>query len=215
MFTGLVETTGLLVARRLRQGDGSLWIQTPAGFTDDVATGDSVSVSGACLTALDITAHGFRCDVSTETLGLTGFSALRMGAVLNLEKSLRVGDRLGGHFVTGHVDGRGRVESRQPDGQSERWTFSAPADLSRLIAAKGSICIDGVSLTVNTVRRQRFSVNLIPHTLSVTSLRRLQPGHEVNLEIDLLARYLVRWHESESESRYDDLNDPFEQNQLA
>jgi len=152
----------------------------------DVAVGDSISVQGVCLTVTALTSRGFTADVSEETLRLTA-GLDRPGAV-NLEKSLALGERLGGHLVTGHVDGVGEVVRRQ----GGVIAFRPPPELARFIAKKGSICVDGVSLTVNAVEGSVFEVNLIPHTLEVTTLSRLQPGSRVNLEVDLVARYLER-----------------------
>ena len=180
MFTGIVQAVGRIVALHPHEIDsGSLDM-------GGVATGDSICVQGACLTVTALTPRGFRTDVSAETLAMT--SGLDAPGEVNLEKALRMGDALGGHLVTGHVDGVGEVLSR--DGGIHR--FRAPAALARYIARKGSVCVDGVSLTVNRVEGDAFEVNLIPHTLAVTTLGRLAPGAKVNLEIDLVARYLER-----------------------
>ncbi|HYT46907.1 MAG TPA: riboflavin synthase [Burkholderiales bacterium] len=180
MFTGIVQAVGKIV--RLNP------LEIDCGTLDlsDVEVGDSVCVQGVCLTVTAITPRGFTTDVSAETLRVTtGFE--RPGAV-NLEKSLALGDRLGGHLITGHVDGVGEVISRG----GGILTFRLPKELSRYVARKGSICVDGVSLTVNRVQDDRFEVNLIPHTLEVTTLGRLAAGSKVNLEVDLIARYLER-----------------------
>ena len=161
-------------------------------FFDDVREGDSISVSGVCLTALEIDRNGFSADVSNETLRLTSLGNLQPGASVNLEKALLPTSRLGGHFVSGHVDGLAQVTSVTQDARSQRWEFSAPQPLMRFIAVKGSVCLDGVSLTVNEVSGDRFSVNLIPHTLAKTSLVERIVGDRVNLEVDLIARYLDR-----------------------
>lgn len=162
------------------------------GFCADVGEGDSISVSGVCLTALAITSSGFSADVSNETLRLTSLGQLIVGASVNLEKALLPSSRLGGHFVSGHVDGLAQVISIRHDSRSQRWEFAAPESLMRFIAVKGSVCLDGVSLTVNEVIEEHFSVNLIPHTLAKTSLAKLTVGQMVNLEVDLIARYLDR-----------------------
>ena len=161
-------------------------------FFADVHEGDSISVSGVCLTALDISDDGFSADVSNETLRLTSLGQLNVGASVNLEKALLPSTRLGGHFVSGHVDGLAQVTNISQDARSQRWEFSAPQALMRFIAVKGSVCLDGVSLTVNDVTETSFSVNLIPHTLAKTSLTDRKVGDFVNLEVDLIARYLDR-----------------------
>jgi riboflavin synthase len=196
VFTGLVECTGILAALTPMGGDIRLQIDIPAaagtGFCADIRTGDSICVAGVCLTALDVNAHSFCADVSTETLRLTSLGALKTGAPINLEKSLLPSTRLGGHFVSGHVDGLAVVQDIRCAARSQCWEFSAPGTLMRFIAVKGSVCIDGVSLTVNALSDDRFSVNLIPHTLEKTSLSERKVGDVVNLEVDLIARYLDR-----------------------
>ncbi len=154
--------------------------------------GDSICVSGACLTMLDPAGRQFSADVSQETLSLTTLGRLQEGQPVNLELALRAEDRLGGHLVTGHVDGLATLLSRRPDGRAERLEFEVPEHLARYVARKGSVCLDGVSLTVNSVQGRRFSVCLIPHTLEITTLGALGPGGHVNLEVDLVARYLER-----------------------
>jgi riboflavin synthase len=180
VFTGLVQAIGNIVRVAPFEID--------AGGLDlsNVAVGDSICVQGVCLTAIAVTPRGFSADVSSETLRVT--AGLERPGPVNLEKALRAGDALGGHLVTGHVDGVGELVRR--DGSV--FTFRAPGDLARFIARKGSICVDGVSLTVNAVQADAFEVNLIPHTLEATTLSRLQPGGKVNLEIDLIARYVER-----------------------
>ena len=154
--------------------------------------GDSIAVEGACLTMLAPAADHFTADVSSETLQLTTLGALREGSAVNLELALTLQDRLGGHLVSGHVDGLGSLLSRHEDARAQRFEFELPASLARFVAQKGSATINGVSLTVNTVDGNRFSVCLIPHTLEVTTLGLLQPGDKVNIEVDLVARYLER-----------------------
>jgi riboflavin synthase len=180
MFTGIVQAVGRIV----RQNP----LQIDAGPLDlsGVAIGDSICVQGVCLTVTAIRGRGFTADVSEETLRVT--TGLDRPGAVNLEKSLAVGDTLGGHLVTGHVDGVGEVTSR--DGSVFR--FRMPEALAKYVAIKGSVCVDGVSLTVNRVVRDEFEVNLIPHTLKVTTLARLEPGAKVNLEVDLIARYVER-----------------------
>ena len=206
MFTGLVECTGkvarlqALGSEKVDGGDIRIRVELDSqpvcdgvsGFFADVREGDSISVSGVCLTALAITLTGFSADVSNETLRLTSLGYLQAGARVNLEKALLPTSRLGGHFVSGHVDGLARVTSVTQDARSQRWEFSAPQPLMRFIAIKGSVCLDGVSLTVNEVSQDLFSVNLIPHTLAKTSLTDRKVGDFVNLEVDLIARYLDR-----------------------
>ena len=198
MFTGLIQELGTVAALLPQQGgDVRIQIAAPADFMADVCLGDSIAVSGVCLTALDLHGAHFSADVSLETLRLTTLGRLQAGTKTNLEKSLSVGQRLGGHFVSGHVDGIGQVLAISAEARSQRWDFSAPHSLAKLVAEKGSIAIEGVSLTVNSVwaiNRSSFgfSVNLIPHTLKHTNLGELAQGSEVNLEIDLIARYLAR-----------------------
>ncbi|MBT8038904.1 MAG: riboflavin synthase [Xanthomonadales bacterium] len=192
MFTGIVETTGTLVSKTEVGGDCRLVIETRSLSLDGCRTGDSISVSGACLTMLEPEKQRFTADVSKETLALTIIGGLNEGDPVNLELAMGVDDRMGGHLVTGHVDGLARLISRYEDGRAERFEFEVPTDLARYVARKGSVCLDGVSLTVNEVAGKRFSVCLIPHTMDITTLGRLQPGDLVNLEVDLIARYLER-----------------------
>ena len=180
MFTGIVQALGRIV--RVRPFE----VESGALDLADVAVGDSICVQGVCLTVTALTGRGFTADVSAQTLAVT--AGLERPGAVNLEKSLALGARLGGHLVSGHVDGVGEVR-RFEDGVLE---VRAPAELSRFIARKGSICIDGVSLTVNRVQASLFEVYLIPHTLQVTTLGRLRPGARVNLEVDLIARYVER-----------------------
>ncbi len=192
MFTGIVQCTGTLARREAREGDLRLTIDAPALDLDDVAIGDSLAVSGCCLTVVARGDAMLAFDVSNETLSLTTLGALQIGDAVNLEKALRLSDRLGGHLVSGHVDGVGTIVAIEADARSQRWSIEAPDALRRYIAAKGSICVDGVSLTVNGVEGGRFEVNLVPHTVAVTTFARRKPGHRVNLEVDMLARYLER-----------------------
>lgn len=180
MFTGIVQAVGEIVGVR------PLEIDCGALDLSDVAVGDSICVQGVCLTVTALTPRGFTADVSDETLRLT--TGLDRTGAVNLEKSLAVGERLGGHLVSGHVDGVGEVVRRE----GGVLAFRAPRELSRFLARKGSVCVDGVSLTVNSVEGSIFEVNLIPHTLAVTTLSRLAPGSKVNLEVDLVARYVDR-----------------------
>jgi riboflavin synthase len=189
MFAGIVETTGKIVAAA-PQGDGvRLRIEAPALGLDDVAAGDSIAVQGICLTVVAKGSTGFEADVSRATLSVT--SGLEAGREVNVEKSLRFGDRVHGHLVAGHVDGVGQVVALEELGGSARLVVEAPGALRRHIASKGSIAVDGVSLTVNAVEGGRFEVNLIPHTRAVTSFRSIRPGDRVNLEVDMIARYVA------------------------
>ncbi len=192
MFTGIVTALGRIRRLEPEAGDVRLHIESAELGMDDVAVGDSIAVSGVCLTVIRFDPSHFQADVSRETLTRTSLGQLRPGSVVNLEKALRLADRLGGHLVSGHVDGTARLLGRQADARSTRMAFSLPPDLARYVAAKGSITVDGVSLTVNTVEADRFTVNIVPHTLEHTNLGALKPGSQVNLEVDLLARYLER-----------------------
>lgn len=192
MFTGLIRAVGVLAELEARGGDVRLRIGRATEIIAGLAPGASIAVNGACLTATTYTADGFWADVSRETLGCTTLGDLKPGDAVNLEPALRPIDPLGGHLVSGHVDGIGRLIDQRPDGRSFRLRFEAPAALARYIAAKGSICIDGISLTVNAVSGVLFEVNVIPHTRERTTLGQYQPGQRVNLEVDLLARYLER-----------------------
>jgi riboflavin synthase len=192
MFTGIVLAKGSVSGVEKRGGDVRLRIEAGDLDMSDVALGDSVCVSGVCLTAIDPDAKGFFADVSVETLSRTTLGQLSAGSAVNLEKSLRLSDRLGGHLVSGHVDAIGRVASVAPDARSQRWRFEIPAHLAKYVAAKGSICIDGVSLTVNDVDANTFGVNLIPHTIAVTTFADRKIGDAVNIEVDLIARYVER-----------------------
>ena len=190
MFTGIIQTVGRVAAIDRRGADARLRI---VGLSlPDGTPGESIAVSGVCLTAVEFIEDGFVADVSAETLACTTLGAWSVGQRVNLERALAVGERLGGHIVSGHVDGVGELVSRHADGRSQRFVLRAPAALARYIAAKGSITVDGVSLTVNTVSGAEFGVNIVPHTLTHTSLDALRAGSRVNLEVDLLARYLER-----------------------
>jgi len=192
MFTGIIQAIGKIARVEPRGGDVRLIIEAGTLDLADVAIGDSICVSGVCLTAVAIAATEFSADVSVETLSCTTLGALKSGDCVNLEKSLRLADRLGGHLVSGHVDGVGRVISVEADARSQRWRFEVPPDLARYIAAKGSVCVDGVSLTINDVDANRFGVNLIPHTIGATTFRDKRAGDAVNIEVDLIARYVER-----------------------
>jgi len=195
MFTGLIEGVGRLAARDMRGGDARLRIEVGTlqwGAGADVRMGESISVNGTCLTVVAFDGSGFEADASNETLGLTTLGELAIGRAVNLERAMRPTDRLGGHLVSGHVDGVGNVVHVWDDGRAQRWLFAVPPQLRRYIAAKGSICVDGVSLTVNAVDDSGFEVALVPHTLAHTAFAETKPGDAVNLEVDMLARYVER-----------------------
>lgn len=193
MFTGIVAAIGSVAAAA--PGNGGLRLQLASGNLDlaDVAVGDSIAVNGVCLTAVGLNAAGFEADVSSETLACTaGFA---VGDRVNLEKAVRLADRLGGHLVTGHVDGVGRVTRFAPAGDNRVLAVSAPRELAKYLARKGSVAVNGVSLTINNVEGAEFVVNLIPHTLAATNVGALHAGDRVNLEVDMFARYIERLHE--------------------
>lgn len=192
MFTGIIEGVGRLIARAPRGGDARLHVDAGSLPFDDVRTGESIAVNGVCLTVVALDAASFQADASNETLALTTLGGLADDAALNLERAMRPDDRLGGHLVSGHVDGVGRVERIEPDARAQRWRFSAPPGVLRYVAKKGSICVDGVSLTVNAVDDAGFEVALIPHTVANTAFASTAVGDAVNLEVDLVARYVER-----------------------
>jgi riboflavin synthase len=192
VFTGIVQDIGRIVAREPRGGDVRLRIAVGRLPLAGVRAGDSIAVSGVCLTVVDLEAGTFSADVSNETLSLTTLGGLQDGAAVNLEPALRAGDPLGGHLVSGHVDGIGRLVALAQDARSWRMRFETPPALARYVARKGSIAIDGVSLTVNEVEGSQFGVNIIPHTFEVTTLGGFAPGRAVNLEVDQVARYVER-----------------------
>ncbi len=193
MFTGIITDLGEV--RSVEERGGTRLAITTAYETGSIEIGASIACSGACLTVVDKGADWFAADVSAETLNCTTLGAWRVGTRVNLERPLRLGDELGGHFVLGHVDGVARIVSREPEGESVRLAFAVPDALSGFIAAKGSVTLDGVSLTVNRVEDSRFEVNLVPHTLRCTAFGAARPDGRVNLEIDVLARYIARINE--------------------
>jgi riboflavin synthase len=192
MFTGIVEALGRIDVVEETGGDRRMHIVTAGGYLDGVQPGDSIAVNGCCLTAVELLPRGFTADLSKETLGLTTAGAWRVGTAVNLERSLTPAKPLGGHMMAGHVDGVGTLLDKHEDARSWRLTFEAPQPLARYIARKGSIAIDGVSLTVNEVDKNRFGVNIIPQTWTHTTLGGVNAGGKVNLEVDLIARYLER-----------------------
>jgi riboflavin synthase len=192
MFTGIIEAVGKVAELQQRGGDVRLRVLTGKMDLADVAVGDSIAVNGVCLTAVELSGDGFVADVSRETLSLTSLGQLKSGSRVNLEKALTLATRLGGHLVSGHVDGLGTVIERHDDARSVRFTIEAPQELARYIAHKGSITVDGTSLTVNAVDGQRFELNIVPHTLQETIMDSYADGQGVNLEVDLVARHLER-----------------------
>ena len=192
MFTGIIQAVGHIADLQRKAGDVEIRINTGDLPLDDVKLGDSIAVSGICLTVVRQYNDGFLADVSGETLSRTIAGDWSKGTLVNLELALTPSTRLGGHLVSGHVDGVGEVVSRQRDARSERFTLRAPASLAKYIAEKGSICVDGVSLTVNAVDGDCFELNIVPHTFTMTTIDSYQPGTRVNLEVDIIARYLER-----------------------
>jgi len=192
MFTGIIQAIGTIAALEPKGQDVRVRVQTGKLDLSDVQLGDSIAVNGVCLTAVELPGDGFWADVSGETLSRTTFGALQKGSQANLEKALTPTTRLGGHLVSGHVDGIGEIISRKTEGRSERFVIRAPNALAKYIAEKGSICVDGISLTVNGVRGTEFELNIVPHTLVETTMSEFKTGTQVNLEVDIIARYLER-----------------------
>jgi len=200
MFTGIITDIGEVVARD--GGRLTIACHYPA---DGIAIGASIACAGCCLTVTDLRTHNdgrtaFGIDVSNETLSLTTLAEWQPGTRVNLERSLKLGDELGGHMVSGHVDGLARILTIRADGESQRFTFEVPHELARFVAPKGSVALDGTSLTVNEVKGNTFGVNLIPHTLKVTTWGEAEPGDAVNFEVDLMARYVARLAEADTKS---------------
>jgi len=192
MFTGIIESLGKIESIEDTGGDARFWIHTGKLDMSDVQLGDSIAMNGVCLTAIELRDDAYCADVSGETLSKTSLKILQSGSEVNLEKALTPTTRLGGHLVSGHVDGLGKVIDRFDDARSIRFVIESPAQLAKYIAMKGSITVDGVSLTVNNVDGAQFELNIVPHTLKETIMHSYQPGREVNLEVDLIARYLER-----------------------
>lgn len=192
MFTGIIKAKGKVSRSEDRGGDKRLTIESVDLPWREFEIGESISVNGVCLTAVELNDNGFVTDVSLETLNVTALADIRNGTVVNLEPSVSVGERLGGHLVSGHVDCIGVVESRTNDARSIRLRINVPAEYARFVAKKGSICVDGVSLTVNEVSAGCFEVNIIPHTAEVTIIGDYSTGSRVNIEVDVVARYLER-----------------------
>lgn len=192
MFTGIIQALGTVEGVETRNGDMRLRVALGDLAGKDFATGESIAVNGVCLTAIEPADTHLVADVSRETLDHTTLGELGEGDKVNLEPALAAGDRLGGHMVSGHVDGMGTLVERKQDARSWRFVFEAPSNLAKYIARKGSICIDGISLTVNGAEGARFDVNIVPHTLEMTNLGERKAGDKVNLEVDVVARYLER-----------------------
>jgi riboflavin synthase len=192
MFTGIIQAVGSIRSLEPRGGDVRLDVATGKLQLDGVAPGDSIAVNGVCLTAVTVDDQGFAADVSRETLSLTTLGGFSTGSRVNLEKALTLSTPLGGHLVSGHVDGVGEVLERHQDARSWRLRIRSPGELARYIAHKGSICVDGTSLTVNQVEGRELEINIVPHTIEETIIGDYRPGTRVNLEVDLVARYLER-----------------------
>ncbi len=196
MFTGIIQAVGNIAAMQQGAIDMRLTVRSDKLDVTDLQLGDSIAVNGVCLTAVALLSDGFQADVSAETLAHTTLRQLGVGSLVNLEKALTLSTRLGGHLVSGHVDGLGKIIDKRDAGRSIQFSLQAPAHLARYISRKGSICVDGISLTVNALRDEndgcRFELNIVPHTLAETTLATAQVGQAVNLEVDLVARYLER-----------------------
>ncbi|WP_137820079.1 riboflavin synthase [Pseudomonas sp. 2FG] len=192
MFTGIIEALGTIRALSPKGGDVRVYVETGKLDLADVKLGDSIAVNGVCLTAVELPGDGFWADVSRETLACSAFIDLKAGSKVNLEKALTLSSRLGGHLVSGHVDGVGEVLSREDKARAVQFRIRAPRELAKYIALKGSITVDGTSLTVNAVNGSEFELCIVPHTLGETIMADYRPGRQVNLEVDLLARYLER-----------------------
>ena len=192
MFTGIIQSVGEIAAIEPKGDDARVRVLTNELDLTDVQLGDSIAVNGVCLTAIELPGDGFWADVSGETLSCTTFKSLILGTKVNLEKALTPTTRLGGHLVSGHVDGIGKVVERFNDGRSVRFHIQTPDTMAKYIAEKGSVCVDGISLTVNAVKGAVFELNIVPHTLQETTMGQFKVGTEVNLEVDIIARYLER-----------------------
>ncbi|SEJ92091.1 riboflavin synthase [Pseudomonas sp. NFR16] len=192
MFTGIIESIGSIRAITPKDGDVRVYVETGKLDLSDVKLGDSIAVNGVCLTAVELPGDGFWADVSRETLDVTAFVDLKTGSRVNLEKALTPTTRLGGHLVSGHVDGVGEVLSREENARAIQFRMRAPRELAKYISHKGSITVDGTSLTVNAVNGAEFELTIVPHTLAETIMGDYRPGRKINLEVDLLARYLER-----------------------
>lgn len=192
MFTGIIQSIGEVAVIEQKGEDTRVRVLTNKFDLADVQLGDSIAVNGVCLTVVELPGDGFWADVSGETLDCTTFKALTVGTKTNLEKALTPTTRLGGHLVSGHVDGIGKVVERYNDGRSVRFHIQTPDEMAKYIAEKGSVCVDGISLTINSVKGAIFELNVVPHTLQETTMGQFKVGTEVNLEVDIIARYLER-----------------------
>lgn len=209
MFTGIIEAVGIVRTKQPQGGDLKVEIETGVMDMSDVKLGDSIAVNGVCLTVIELTGLGFFADISNETVAHTRWSDIQVGDKVNLEKALTPTTRLGGHLVSGHVDGVGEIVERSEDARSIRFSVSAPQELAKYIAHKGSITVDGVSLTVNAVNGNVFELNIVPHTAKETTIYGFQPGRKVHLEVDLLARYLERLISGQQQQKTETLTEGF------
>ncbi len=209
MFTGIIEAIGTVRSKQPKGGDLLVEIETGALDLADVKLGDSIAVNGVCLTVIRLTGAGFWADISNETLAHTRWHDIQVGDRVNLEKALTPTTRLGGHLVSGHVDGLGEIVKREEDARSIRFSVAAPNELAKYIAHKGSITVDGVSLTVNAVHGSVFELNIVPHTAKETTLYGFQTGRKIHLEVDLLARYLERLISGQQQQKTESLTEGF------
>lgn len=209
MFTGIIEAVGSVVLKQAKGGDLKVRIATANLDLGDVKLGDSIAVNGVCLTVIEQFADGFSADISNETVAHTRWNDIEVGESVNLEKAMMPTSRLGGHIVSGHVDGLAQVVDRQEDARSIRFKVSAPENLAKYIAHKGSITVDGVSLTVNAVNGNVFELNIVPHTAKETTLYGFQPGRVVHIEVDVIARYLERLISGQQESKSSNISEGF------
>jgi len=209
MFTGIIQAVGKIGQLEAFHNDARIYIHTANLGLKTVELGDSIAVNGVCLTVIELATDGFYADISNESLQKTTLGTLRVGSAVNLEKALTLQTPLGGHLVSGHVDGVGTILKLATDGRSTRLHLRSPDVLLKYIAAKGSICIDGISLTVNTIQQNEFTVNLVPHTLKNTTLDQAITGQQVNLEVDVIARYLERLLLAQTESAPTKLTESF------
>ncbi len=192
MFTGIIEATGKIALLQKKQGDLAIRVQSPDLDMSDVKLGDSIATNGVCLTVVDKHADGFSADLSNETIDLTGFAHYTLGQTVNLEKAMQPVSRLGGHLVSGHVDGIATITAITPNARATEYWLSTDENLMKYIPYKGSVCIDGISLTVNAVEGNKFKLTIVPHTSEQTTIANFKVGTQVNLEVDQIARYLER-----------------------
>ena len=190
MFTGIIQTIGKISKIESKDSNSYIVFEVEKFILDDIRIGDSISVNGVCLSVIKKTEDTFSVDVSNETMRLTTFSVLKVNNNVNLEKAMILSDRINGHFVSGHIDGTGIIKEKKIEGRSTFFLIEFPQDLKKFVSKKGSISIDGVSLTINTIQGNSFGVNIIPHTLSETIMSEYKEGDKVNIEVDLIARYL-------------------------